>query len=198
MRSAVLKTMCFALLAPPVVAQETQLRTITLEQPTTIDGVPCGPTGKAKARLYDSGRLESCPLAVDHVMEGHTFGAKTWIYLDQHGALTSAWLAQNTRIQNHTCKGTGYDGWVTEFYRGGRLKLCYLAEQATIQGVPCRKGSIWGEISGGVKVSFHENGALASCSAAHDFSLAGRNFKKRERVQLDPNGRPISTPARKS
>ena len=197
MKSAVLSALWFVLIAPPVSGQEPQLRTITIEQPRTIDGIPCGPTGKAKARLYSSGKLESCPLAVDHVLHGHTLKAKTWVYIDKFGTLTHAWLAQNTKIQGHTCKGTGYDGWVTEFYPTGRLKLCYLAEEELIQGVPCRKGSFWGEVTGGVKVSFYENGNLESCRAARDFSRAGRDYKKRRRVYLDPNGQPISAPAEK-
>jgi hypothetical protein len=175
-------------LAAPASAQKPPLTKIQLRSVTVIDGVACGPTGRASAWTFPSGTLESCPLAHDTIIAAQQFDAGTWLYFDQNRQLVGAWLEQDTRLGGHVCKGTGYKGWSVRFHPNGTLQSCFLAGEETIQGVPCRKGSFWGELTGGVQVSFYDDGSLESCSAARDIRIGSVVFAKRERVWLDRNG----------
>jgi hypothetical protein len=163
---------------------------VKLSQDTIVDGIRCGPSGRWKAGFFASGRLESCPLAGEALVQGHAFPALTWIHLRESGELDSVWLPGDAPVQGHLCRGTGNRGWSVAFYPDSGLRSCYLAEEAVVQGVPCRKGSFWGEIRGGVYTGFHRNGGLATCSAARSFALDGTSYRKRERVWLDAEGRP--------
>jgi len=173
----------------PLHAQERDVIRIQVGDPVTIDGIPCGNTGRARAETWRSGALRSCPIATPLTLAGHALPAGSWIYLAQSGTLERAWLSRDTALDGRMCKGTGYDEWITEFHPNGRLRLCYLPEDAEIDGVPCRRGTIWGEVRGGVKVQFHENGALESCTAARSTTVDGRAVKKWQRVRLDAQGR---------
>ena len=160
-----------------------------LETDTTISGVRCAPTGRAKAAVFASGRLAACPLASDTVIAQHRFEARTWIYLTDAGALRAVWLNRDTELQGHLCKGTGYKGWSTEFHHAGTLKLCYPAREMIIDGVPCRGASFWAELLGITQVEFHEGGQLRSCSVAREIDRDGIHFRKRDRIELDERGR---------
>jgi hypothetical protein len=170
--------------------QPEAVRQVVLEKDTVVGGIHCQAT-KRSAGFYSSGTLETCALAEDTELFGHRFTNGTWLRFTDAGGLSSAWLIRDTELQGHICKGTGFGGWSVDFHRSGQLRLCYLAHEQVIQNVPCRKGSLWGEISGGVHVTFHETGSLESCSAARRFSLDGVTVKARQRVQLDPSGRPL-------
>jgi hypothetical protein len=171
-------------------AQErTSLLRIQIEKDTTISGVRCAPTGRASAALFPSGQLASCPLASDTVISRHRLSAGTWIYLTEDGALRAIWLDADARLQGHLCKGTGYKGWSTEFYHTGTLRLCYLAKETMIDGVPCRGASFWAELFGSTQVVFHEDGHLQSCSLARAIERGGIPFGKRDRIQVDARGR---------
>ena len=174
--------------ASPAHAQEPPLTKIQLRSVTVIDGVACAPTGRASAWTFPSGTLESCPLAHDTIVGGHHIDAGTWLYFNENRLLLGAWFEQDTRLAGHVCKGTGYKGWSVRFHPSGSLQSCFLAGEETIQGVPCRKGSFWGELTGGVQVSFHDNGALESCSVARDSRIGTAVIHKRERVWLDLAG----------
>jgi hypothetical protein len=155
-----------------------------------IDGILCAPTEKATTFLYQSGHLESCPLATDADFFGHQLPKGSWVTLTELGRPRHVWLSRDTRLQGHMCKGTGRGGWSTAFHPGGQLELCFLSTEEVIGGVPCRKGNFWGEITGGVSVVFYESGQLRECGAARSFTLAGRKYRSRERVVLDVNGKP--------
>jgi hypothetical protein len=77
---------------------------------------------------------------------------------------------------------------MTGFHPNGHLKYCFLVTDETIDGVPCRRGSFWGEVTGGVIVRFHDNGRLATCRLDADFTLAGRTFDRGKRIHLKPDG----------
>jgi hypothetical protein len=163
---------------------------VRLTHDTTVDGIRCGPSGRWRAGFFPSGRLESCALAEDYAVQRHALPARTWIHLRESGELASVWLPRDAMVQGHLCRGTGNRGWSVTFYPDGGLRTCYLAEEAVVQGVPCRKGSFWGEIRGGVYIRFHRNGRLATCSAARSFVLHGTGYRHRERVWLDVEGLP--------
>jgi hypothetical protein len=172
--------------------QPGEISRVELDRDTLVSGVSCQAT-KRSAGFHASGALESCALASDTELFGHRFLAGTWVYFTEMGELTSAWLIRDTKLQGHLCKGNGYGGWSVTFHRSGALRICYLAQPQVIQGVPCRKGSFWGEIRGGVHISFHDTGALESCSAARQLTLDGVTFKNRQRVRLNPSGRTLLT-----
>ena len=157
----------------------------------TIDGIPCGPTGKVSAEFFRSGRLHSCPIARALTMSGHELPAATWLQFDEDGTLISAWLPHDSVLAGHLCKGTGYKGWSVRFRPGGALSLCYLAQVTEVDGVPCQRGTFWNEIRGGTRtsVSFHENGRLARCQAARGFERDGVAIRKWDVVRLDGEGR---------
>jgi hypothetical protein len=170
--------------------QPSEVRRVVLPRDTVVGGTHCQAT-KRPAGFYASGTLETCALAEETELFDHRFMPGTWLRFTAAGELRSAWLIRDTELQGYACKGTGFGGWAVDFYPSGRLRLCYLAHEQVIQNVPCRKGSLWGEITGGVQVTFHETGALESCSAARRFSLDGVTFEVRQRVRLDPSGRPL-------
>jgi hypothetical protein len=165
-----------------------EIRRVKVEGDTTLGGIRCQAT-KRPIGFHPSGALESCSVAAETTISGHRFPTGTWLYLDNAGQLASAWLRRDTELQGHVCKGTGFGGWSVVFHGNGQLRLCYLAQQQTIQGIPCSKGSFWGEIRGSTSVSFHETGSLASCSAARPVVVDSVTFKSRQRVSLRPAGR---------
>lgn len=181
-------------IATPASAQQAapDVRRVQLQRDTVIDGIPCAPTGRAYAEFFARGnRLAECPLSVDHVIAGHRLPAGTWIIRHPDGRLRMAWLSRDTRIGPVVCKGTGYKDWVTTFHDDGTLATCYLPEPATVDGIPCRAGTIWGELTGGVTVHLHPNGRLASCSLSRTVTIDGHRHRSRSRLSLDEQGRPL-------
>ena len=181
-----------ALAAGDILSQEpTPLLRMQLAKDTTISGVRCAPTGRARAAIFSSGQLESCPLASDTVISRHRLAAGTWIHLTEDGTLRAVWLNRDTELQGHLCKGTGYKGWSTEFHRTGTLRLCYPPSETIIDGVPCRGASFWAELLGSTQVVFHERGPLRSCSVARDMERDGVRLGKQARIELDTAGRVV-------
>lgn len=155
----------------PVAAQTTlashpdasATRRVRLAADTVVFGVPCGATGDAYAEIYaGSGRVAECPLSEEATMHGHRLARGTWVVLRPDGGLRQAWLERDTRVGEVTCKGSGYKDWVTEFDEQGRLRMCFLPETTRIQGIPCRAGTVWGELTGGVACA----SIRAACSPA--------------------------------
>ena len=171
-------------------AQDPVVQRRQLRAPEIIDGVHCAPTGNFSAETYPSGALYSCPVLNDTVIAGHSFYAGTWITLDTLRRLEHAWLSRNTVLAGHLCKGTGYKGYSTRFREDGTLRLCFLAEDAVIAGVPCIHGSFWTEIRGGRKsvLSLHPDGSLAGCQASRAFSANGVPYRKWDRIARDSGG----------
>ena len=157
---------------------------------TTVDGITCRTTGRAYAEFYASGRLASCPLARDTVLAGHQLPAATWVQLAEDGALTSVWLPKATMLAGHYCRGTGYRGWSVLFHPNAALEMCYLAEVAVIDRVPCQRGTFWTELRGGGQSSVHfrDDGRLQRCQAARDFARDGVEIRKWQVVHRDSAG----------
>jgi hypothetical protein len=56
------------------------------------------------------------------------------------------------------------------FYPSGKLKLCFLVQNQTVQGIPCAHGGFWATLTGDDPgVSFDESGKLRACKLARDF-----------------------------
>jgi hypothetical protein len=161
--------------APPV----TLLR---LARDTVIDGVSCGPTGRARAEIHGNGRLSECPMAHDTVISGHPFPRDSWPRFSDTGLLIAGWLSQDVTLQGIPCKGTGYKAWAVTFHPSGRLAMCYLSRPAEIDGVPCQSAWFWRELTGSTQVQLHDDGRLRSCRLSRDVTLDGVRHHKGDRV----------------
>src|SRR5262245_2302836 len=145
-----MRTLSFVLAALLIAsaAQSQELLRRRLPARVVIDGITCAPTGSAYAEFHPSGRLAECPLASDTVMFGQSLPAMTWLGLTENGTPRRAWLPRDTRLSGHLCRGVGYKGYSVEFHSSGQLKLCFLAADTEIEGVPCLRGTFWTEVRG--------------------------------------------------
>jgi hypothetical protein len=170
---------------PPKKAVRPETTSEELDAPREIQGVPC----KGYAALGADGTLLGCILARDHAFGAVTLPANTQIRsFHPNSVPKDMHPGANVSIDGHICIGTGPGNWMAGLHPNGRLAYCFLAQDETINGVPCRHGSFWGEVTGGVIVRFHDNGSLASCRLAADVTIGGQQLKKGQRVNLDPNG----------
>jgi hypothetical protein len=86
---------------------------------------------------------------------------------------------------------------MTGFHPGGRLRLCWLEEDETIDDVPCARSTIPGEMWRGILgrdksgVTFHPDGRLQGCRLSRDLTLAGRRHEAGSRIEFDPAGHAI-------
>jgi len=163
-----------------------------LETPRDIQGVPC--TGYAS--FAADGHLTSCVLAREHAFGPIVLPAESWVQLRADGSPESVLLRTSTpaMLDGHRCRG-GSGGWAASFHPNGRLRSCYIVGDEIIDDVPCQHGSFRGEATGGVVVRFHDNGRLASCRLFADVTIAGRTYKKGDRVTLDPAGNVVPADA---
>jgi hypothetical protein len=156
---------------------------------TVIAGVPCAKSGRAPAEFYIEGtRLAGCALSRPFVEAGHAFGVGTWLDRNAAGVLWGAWLANDTPLDGHTCRGDGYKKWSTRFHPNGRLAGCYLARDTVIAGVPCMAGTFLRELRGGGRASLAlaPDGRPIRCQAARDTVRAGAAIPKWTVVRLSP------------
>jgi len=96
-------------------------------------------------------------------------------------------LGRETLETPREVQGVPCSGYV-QLAPDGRIEYCFLVADERIDGIPCRHGSFWGEVTGGVIVRFHDNGRLAACRLVADVTLAGQTFAKGKRISLDPEG----------
>lgn len=160
-----------------------------LGQPAEIQGYPCA---AGYAWFYDGGALNSCRLARDVSFGEARAGAGSWIYLTSDGKPQSVFLRHDTRIGPATCMGSamGREGITTVFFPSGKLKLCFLADDQEIQGVPCVHGGFFSELFGGdASTKFYENGELRACRLSRAATVRGKRFARGARVEFDEQGR---------
>jgi len=66
------------------------------------------------------------------------------------------------------------EGAATGFYPSGKLKICFLAGDQTVQGVPCMTAGFIGMFGDGARrdggAQFYESGKLKSCTLARDYA----------------------------
>jgi hypothetical protein len=173
---------------PPKIAQQpVPPGRETLDAPREVQGVPCS----RYVELAPDGRLTSCVLARNHAFGSIALPANTQLYLRPDGSPKDVHLGKDTAFDGHTCLGRGPGEWMSGFHPNGRLEYCFLVADERIDGVPCRHGSFWGEVTGGVIVRFHDNGRLAACRLAADFTVAGQTVTKGKRIALDPEGKVV-------
>jgi hypothetical protein len=134
-------------------------------------------------------------LARDHSFGTIVLPVRTEVTLRPDGTPSTLFLGEDATLDGHLCRGKYPRGWVSSFFPNGRLRSCYVAKLETIDGIPCRAGSFWGEVTGGVVVVFHDNGRLQACRLAGDVTITGRTFRDGARIELDAAGVPVTTSA---
>lgn len=161
-------------------AQQVRFERRALAHDTVVAAIPCAATGRLRAEFFPGGALHECPLARAFSVGGHLFPRGTWVILAGDGRLDGAWLSETTVLQGIRCRGTGFQGWSVRFHAQGQLASCYLAEVATIDGVPCLNGTFWNEIRGGTRtgVVLDVEGRLVRCQIAYSVTIAGRRYAK--------------------
>ena len=180
-----------------IIAQDsTGLMRQRLSEAQVISGVPCDATPYAK--IHPSGALESCPLARDTTIGSHALPKGTWVHLTPEGRLVRVWLPRDWTLQGEKCRGAGNEQWSVLFHESGGLALCYLADVEVIEGVPCQRGTFWGEVVRTIRkraplaTTFYPDGSLESCQAANDFVLDGVAYRKGERFRRTNTEKPDS------
>jgi|WetSurMetagenome_2_1015567.scaffolds.fasta_scaffold51143_3 hypothetical protein len=150
------------------------------------DGVPCDP---GRLHQYASGRLQDCTLARDAAVRGVLLPARTVVALEEDGGLRFVFLPRTVTFEGHACRGEGHD-YMTRFHPNGRLRLCWLEHDETIQDVPCSRFTwmrdVFGRPSG---VEFADDGRLTGCRLSRDIVRDGQAFQKGRRVGIDTTGR---------
>jgi len=156
-----------------------------LDQATEIQGYRCA---KGYAWFHSDGRLDSCTLDAQTAFGDALAPAGSWIRLTADGKPLYLGLARNTRILDFVCQGGGalgpQEGFTTVFYPSGWLKLCWLAGDQDVQGVPCRgAGGFFTAVTHGGRnpsAQFNEDGTLERCTLSKDFGGAksGQEFVK--------------------
>lgn len=138
-----------------------------LSAPTTIAGYPCA---AGYAWRYNNGSLKSCTLAADAPYGRYLAPAGSWIELAPDGRPHYLVLPRDTAFGAVTCHGGsllgGAEGYTNVLYPTGELRTCWLAADQDINGVPCRRATLFG---GRDQAEFAISGALRSCTLSHDF-----------------------------
>jgi hypothetical protein len=172
------------LLATAVGAQPVPAKDLVrhaLPRDSVIQGIPCARTTDILIEVHRaSGRLAGCMLSTDFSEAGHRFPKGTWLDRNEQGVLWGAWLATDTRLAGHTCKGGGHKAWSTRFTPTGALVSCYLAADTTIDGIPCMAGSFWRELRGGSRSTLYVygDGRLKRCQLSRNAVVNRIPFKK--------------------
>lgn len=182
-----------AALAPAAYGQlhRDHTTSITIVESTDIQGYPCA---KGTVSFYDEGRLRACKVARDTPFGEAVVPAGSGIHLLLNGSPSFVFLQRNTVIGGYTCRGRDTD-YMTTFYPNGKLKICWLASDQVIQGVPCRKASLFVDVFGvGEGTRFYDTGHLKSCRLASEFAIEEKHFNKGERVFLDLDGKLAAGP----
>ena len=147
-----------------------------LQQPAEIQGYPCA---KGYAWFFTGGNLQRCTVSQEVVFAEARVPAESIIVLQPDGKPNYVFLGHDAEVAGYKCRGGGLlgpaEGPVTAFFPNGKLKVCWLASDQTVQGVPCRHASFVADtFSGDAGVYFHESGKLKSCKLSQDFGTQRR------------------------
>jgi len=156
-----------------------------LKQDTEIQGYPCA---KGYTWFYADGKLSECAVSQETQYGEALIPRGSSIDLKPDGRPEIAMLEHDSEIAGVKCSGGNWllgprEGAMTSFYPSGKLKLCYLAGDRVVQGVPCRhEESILGVAYGiAIKhpndpdIEFYESGKLKSCTLSEDFGGQKKN-----------------------
>jgi hypothetical protein len=151
---------------PPAVTRK------TLTQPTGVQSYPCA---KGIAWFFDDGRLNRCTVTREIAFGEVRIPVGSYIALHPDGTPDLVQMPHDASILGlMKCQGGSWfgsgEGSVVAFYPSGKLKLCYLAGDQQVQGVPCAHGGFFASL-GGVDpgVLFDESGKLRACKLARAY-----------------------------
>ena len=145
--------------------------------------LPCGPTTSDV-----HGHVLRCTLDKEATVAGAKLPAKSIAFFDANGVLNHMFLSRDAIIGGHACRG-GAEAWETGFYPDGKLRLCWLAADETIDGVSCRKSTNWTDaVAGTVGVRLSIDGHLRQCESAIDQRLGACDVKMGNLVKVDDAG----------
>ena len=142
--------------AGPRRAREKSERVEKLGETRVIQSVPCA----GYARFDAEGRLLSCILSEEHAFGRVVLPANTQIRrFHPDGSPKDVHLGREASSRRPpSAARVPADGWPGS--RPRTPEYGFLVERETIDGVPCERGTFWGEITGGVIVRFHPDGRL--------------------------------------
>jgi len=155
-------------------------------QPTEIQGYPCA---EGYAWLYSDGKLESCAVSREFALGEAMLPSGSILHLLLDGRPKFAVLQHNSVVAGVKCGGGNWllgpsEGAATGFYPNGKLKICFLAGDQSVQGVPCMTAGFIGLFGDGARrdggAKFYESGKLESCTLAKDFGgkRRGEHFQQ--------------------
>ena len=150
---------------------ETSRRSVS--ESREIQGYPCA---KGYAWFYADDRLERCFLSRETQFGEAKVPAGSVVVLLPDGRPNFVMLAHDSFIGSYKCRGGGplgpTEGDSTAFYPSGKLKQCWLADDETVQGVPCKDaGGFLTAIfhPSGFPTDFYETGRLRRCTLSKDY-----------------------------
>jgi hypothetical protein len=154
-----------------LVAAPAELTRMKLHRITVIQGYSCA---KDYTFFYTNGKLERCTTSQEAQYGEALIPRGSLIYLKPDGSLWGVGLVHSMLIHDVQCDGGGFlgpsEGSSTGFFPSGKLRVCYLAKNQVVQGVPCAHQGILASLKGPDSgVYFHEDGRLRSCLLAEDF-----------------------------
>ena len=167
-----------------------------LSEPAEVQGYPCA---EGYAWFFADGALRECAVSRPITFGETAIPQESWINLTHDGHPDFVFLAHDTHIGGYVCKGGGplgpTEGAMTALYPGGKLKVCWLAEDTVVEGVPCVHASMLGDLfGGGSGTEFHESGRLQACKLSRDFTMAGHALRKGDHIHLTSAGRLVLKP----
>jgi hypothetical protein len=162
---------CSTVLCAGCAAAQPQPARKSLDKPTTIQGYPCA---RGIAWFFPGGQLEKCTVTRDVPFGEITVPAGSYITLTEDGKPNFVQMPHDAPVLGMQCQGGGWLGTgeasVVAFYPSGKLKVCYLARDQLVQGVPCDHGGFFATLSGpDPGVLFYESGKLRQCRLTADY-----------------------------
>jgi hypothetical protein len=128
-----------------------------LTAPTEIEGHPCA---AAYAWFFNDGKLPSCFVSREAEFGKLTVPKQSWIFVGHDATPRFVFLAHDAAVNGHLCRGGG-NSYSTALYPDGSLRICWLAVDSEINGVPCMRANFAKDVFvGGVGAASRPNGAL--------------------------------------
>jgi hypothetical protein len=171
---AVLGVMVAAGYGVTLIAQSgTVVQRTKLRQATEIQGYACA---KDYAWFYSDGKLQRCTTSREIAVGVAQVQRGSIIELLPDGRPNYVMMLHDAAVGEVECSGGNWllgpsEGAMVVLYPSGKLKMCWLAKNQVVQGVPCMSGGVFfgdgAKKDGGVR--FMESGKLESCTLAKDF-----------------------------
>jgi len=156
----------------------------TLYEDTVIDGWPCK---KDFIVFHPDWRLDELQLSRDYERNGVFMPEGTWVFPDAEGGPGTCMFPRDMEIQGYLVRGSGMgkSGFMTRFYRSGRLMLFWSRDPVEVDGVICKDSLFDG-------IYLHDNGRLRECILDKDGTIGAAVYPKGTRLRLDESGNVIA------